>query len=147
MNTISNELKTKLLAAKSAGEAAELIRAAGQEITAEDAARLWEEISHMRDQDGRELSLDELESVSGGSDRDWAKDGCAATVENGSWCDSNDMCFIWDVTYDHDPLKARCPNCGTPLYKSYALERGYPVMEEVVYKRCKNCGYKEFMYK
>lgn len=37
--------------------------------------------------DSKELSSDELEAVSGGvTERDWIKDGCAATVEDGSKC-------------------------------------------------------------
>ena len=92
MLSITNELKTKLLAAKSAEEMTELLKADGQEITAEDAVRIWEEITRKRGQDGKELSLDELESVSGGS-RDWAEYGCQATVEDDSWCWSNDSCW------------------------------------------------------
>ena len=145
MLNITNELKAKLLAAKSAEEVTELVKAAGQEITAEDAAHIWEEISRKREQDGKELSLDELEAVSGGADRNWATQGCAATVEYGSWCDSNDYCSIWDVTYDNPPLGSKCPNCGTSLYRSYEID--YPYMREVAYKRCKNCGYKEFDYR
>ena len=34
----------------------------------------------------KELSLDELEAVSGGVNRDYNKHGCAATVEAGSGC-------------------------------------------------------------
>ena len=113
---MTNELKAKLLAAKSAEEVTELIKADGKEITAEDAAHLWEEISRKREQNGKELSLDELDAVSGGADRDWATDGCAATVEPNSWCGSNDRCFWTDVTYDNEPVDVYCTHCGTPLY-------------------------------
>ena len=92
MLNITNELKAKLLAAKSAEEVTELLKTDGQEITPEDAARLWEEISRRRNQDGSELSPDELEAVSGGSDRDWLSDGCAATVDPDSLCWSDDYC-------------------------------------------------------
>ena len=68
---LTNELKAKLLAAQSEEEAAELVKADGQEITAEESAQLWEEISCMREKDGKELSLDELEAIGGGEDRDW----------------------------------------------------------------------------
>jgi len=40
MIIITKELKAKLLAAKSAEEVAELVKADGREITAEDAAKL-----------------------------------------------------------------------------------------------------------
>ena len=62
MIDITNELKTKLLAAESAEEVTELIKADGQEITAEDAAHLWEEIECKRNSDGKELSPDEAGS-------------------------------------------------------------------------------------
>ena len=106
MLNITNELKKKLLAAKSAEEAAELVKTAGQEITAEDAEKLWKEIEARRERDGRELSPDELEAVSGGdADRDWLEDGCAATVEPGSDCYfSNDFCNWVYVTYAHKPV-------------------------------------------
>ena len=44
MIIITKELKAKLLAAKSAEEAAGLLKADGREITAEEAEKLWEEI-------------------------------------------------------------------------------------------------------
>lgn len=66
MIDITNELKAKLLAAKSAEEAAALVKSNGQEITSEDAAHLWEEIEHMREAEGRKLSKDELDAVSAG---------------------------------------------------------------------------------
>ena len=108
MLNITNELKPKLLAAKSAEEVTALLKADGQEITPEDAALLLEEISRKREQDGKELSLDELEAVSGGN-RDWASDGCQATVEDDSWCWSNDSCFYNDVVYDHFDASQKCP--------------------------------------
>ena len=56
----------------------------------------------------KKLDIDELDAVSGGADRDWTKDGCAATCEGGSWCGSNDWCEIWDVTYTN--FWATCPD-------------------------------------
>ena len=62
---------------------------------------------------GQELSPDEMEAASGGG-KDGCKDmmstcesyhfrsrsaGCAATVEDGSWCDSNDACVAFAVRY------------------------------------------------
>ena len=71
MLNITKELKAKLLAAKSEEEVTELLKADGQETPPEVAARLWEEIKKGKAQDGRELSLDELDAVSGGADRNW----------------------------------------------------------------------------
>ena len=63
---ITNELREKLLTAKSAEEAAELLRAGGQEVGPNDVEKLWAEITKHREQEGKELSLDELDAVSGG---------------------------------------------------------------------------------
>jgi hypothetical protein len=70
-----------------------------------------------------ELSLDELEAVSGGADRDWLTDGCAATVEPGSWCRSDDSCYEWDVEYLHEPEKV-CV-CGGYMYNSRSTNDYY----------------------
>ena len=110
MLNITNELKTKLLAAQSAEEAAALVKADGQTLTPEETAHLWEEIKKGQEQGGRELSLDEMEAVSGG--RDYLKEGCAATVEPNSLCWSNDRCYIDDVCYEHTPCNRTCPHCG-----------------------------------
>ena len=95
---MNEALKSRLLGAENAEQAADILKEAGQTVTAEDIAHLWDEISSYRK--AKELSLDELEAVSGGADRDWLTDGCAATVEPKSWCDSNDSCIWWDVTYN-----------------------------------------------
>ena len=54
--------------AASAEEIMEIMKAAGEEITAEAATQLFEKTQAKKTD--RELSLDELEAVSGGSDRD-----------------------------------------------------------------------------
>lgn len=51
-----------------------------------DPKKVYEEIKTHWSKGIERLDLDELESVSGGKDRDWGKDGCAATVEWYSWC-------------------------------------------------------------
>ena len=91
------ELKSKLAAAKSFDEVKEILKERS-EINAE---QVWKEIENHRSNKSDKLDLDELDAVSGGFDRDWLKDGCAATCERSSWCSSNDWCQIWDVTYDH----------------------------------------------
>ena len=108
MQQITNELKAKLLAAKSAEEAAALVKAAGQEISAEETEKLWAEITKRRDQDGKELSPDELEAVSGGT-RNWASKGCKATVEEDSWCWSSDACYYNEVVYENFDASEKCP--------------------------------------
>ena len=139
MLNISNELKAKLLAAQGAAEAAALVKAGGQEITPEDAAHLWEEIKKGKEQDGRELSRDELEAVSGGKDRNWVTDGCAATVDYDSWCGSDDWCNYWDVTYDFEPTATLCPNCGKNMYFQDMIYNEERRVSEFRF-RCKFCG-------
>ena len=105
---ITDELKAKLLAAQSAGEVTALLEAEGREISPEDAARIWEGLEARRE-DGRKLSLDELDAVSGGN-RDWVKEGCAATVEAGSDCWGTDACDWVLVEYDYFNPEQKCPN-------------------------------------
>ena len=122
MITLTDELKTKLLAAQDVNEVTALLKAEGQGISPEDAERLWEEIFRKREKDGKELSLDELEAVSGG--RDYEKEGCAATVEPDSWCWSDDECFLDEVFSQHPPRKKLCPPlrpryCHVPVHASF----------------------------
>ena len=119
---ISNEMKQKLKAAETVEEVKELLKD-GPDL---DPVRVYEEISKHRHADAEKLDLEELDAVSGGADRDWVKDGCAATVEIGSWCWSNDHCVAFDVTYDN--LWATCPD-GKP--------------HEFVDCRCVRCGYNQ----
>ena len=115
--SITKELKEKLLAAKSVEEVTELVKADGQEITAEDAAHLWEEITKLREQDGKELALDALEAVSGGS-RNYLTEGCAATVEPNSDCWGTDGgCLAINIDYSNWPCNLQCPNCGRYVHK------------------------------
>lgn len=134
---MNEALKSRLLGAENAEQAADILKEAGQTVTAEDIAHLWDEISSYRKD--KELSLDELEAVSGGADRDWLTDGCAATVEPKSWCDSNDSCIWWDVTYDHEPANVICPKCGAFMYVNWVDYDPNPSNDTYHYK-CKNCG-------
>ena len=130
------ELKKKTLAAASAEEIMEIMKAAGEEITAEEAAQLFEKVQAKKT--GKELSLDEMEAVSGGADRNWVTDGCAATVEYGSRCRSNDRCIYFDVTYDFQPTSTLCPNCGQNMYLQNTINHSSTEFEEQY--RCKFCG-------
>ena len=91
------KLRERLIHSDSLEEAKELL--SGRPDL--DAERIWQEIEKHRSGKNEKLDLDELDSVSGGADRDWKRDGCAATCEENSWCWSNDKCEIWDVTYDN----------------------------------------------
>ena len=87
--------------------------------------------------DSSQLSVDELEAVSGGADRNWVTEGCAATVEYGSWCGSNDRCVVRDVTYSFEPTSHLCPNCGKHMYLQNTIQHGCEYEEQ---HRCKFCG-------
>ena len=135
---ITNELREKLLTADSAEKVAELLKADGQEVEPDDVEKLWTEVTKKRQKDDRELSVDELEAVSGGADRNWVTDGCAATVEYGSWCYSNDRCISRDVTYDFQPTPTLCPNCGKNMYLQNTIHLSGLEYENQY--RCKFCG-------
>ena len=145
MLNITNELKTKLLTAKSVEEVTALVKAAGQDITAEEAEKLWAEIKARREQDGKELSVDELDAVSGGAtDRNWLLDGCAATVEEGSNCWGTDGgCVHINIHYSYFNQEFKCPNYAGPhQYEEISsvvhTVNGLPVIEGTY--RCKYCG-------
>ena len=116
---LDNELKQRLDDAQNLEEVKEII-ADSPEL---DANRLWEELENHRSAKSEKLDLNELDAVSGGADRDWKKEGCAATCEPDSWCWSNDECVCFDVTYDnfwvccpdghdHDFMDNTCTRCG-----------------------------------
>ena len=63
----------------------------------------------------------------------------AASVEPKSWCDSNDSCIWWDVTYDHEPANVICPKCGAFMYVNWVDYDPNPSNDTYHYK-CKNCG-------
>jgi len=98
------DLKMKLSKANSLDEVKTILGAdSGLNVD-----QVWKEIEKHRSAKSEKLDLDELDAVSGGADRDWTKDGCAATCEWNSWCWSNDRCAVWDVTYDN--FWSTCPD-------------------------------------
>ena len=99
-----SKLKQRLRDAESLTEVQDILKGRA-DINAEC---VWQEIESHRSNKNEKLDLGELDAVSGGADRDWKKDGCAATCEASSWCGSNDYCMIWDVTYDN--FWACCPD-------------------------------------
>lgn len=83
------------------------------------------------------VSEAELDSVNGGifSERDYAKDGCAATVEYGSDCWGTDGgCKVVNIQYDHPPVKQKCDVCGKQTV--YKHDLGINVFNYT----CRNCG-------
>ena len=120
---LDNELKEKLMGAESVEEVKELLK----DHPDLNAEQIWGEIERHRFERNEELDMDELEAVSGGADRDWVKDGCAASCKQSieGLCWSNDRCAIWDVTYDN--FWATCPD-GSPH-------------DFDIWGNCKKCGY------
>ena len=131
------ELEKKAMEAANAEEVMEIVRAAGEEITAEEAASFFKAVQERKAD--KELSLDELEAVAGGEDRDWLRDGCAATVEAGSDCYGTDMCGLWPVIYEHRPTRHKCSVCGGILYSNGSTGGGF-FEEEVYHYKCASCG-------
>ncbi|MCR5004796.1 MAG: hypothetical protein K6A77_02710 [Clostridiales bacterium] len=136
MAKYSEKLDSKLFKAKSQDEIAVILDAAGKDTAR--AEQIWDEIQG-RGKD-RELDLDELDAVSGGADRDWLTDGCAASVEPGSFCNTNDACWHFSVTYDHEPVEGPCPVCGGMMYY-YKTEYATRPSDDVDYFKCRSCGY------
>ena len=118
---LDNQLREKLNQAKSLDEVKEILEGR----SGLDAEKVWKEIEKHQSAKAEKLDLDELDAVAGGADRDWIKDGCAATCEPHSWCDSNDYCYCWDVTYDN--FWATCPDG-----RSHSFAMG---------NICTRCGY------
>ena len=106
----NNELKERLAAASNLGEVQEILKD-HPELNAE---QVWEEVQRHTSARSEKLDLNELDAVSGGADRDWQKDGCAATCEETCWCGSNDFCQIWDVTYSN--FWTTCPDGHEHVY-------------------------------
>ena len=135
-----NELKKKAMEAASAEEVMEIVRAAGEEITAEEAKQFFEKVQERKTD--KALSLDELEAVSGG--RDWVTEGCAATVEWDSDCWGADGgCIVVHYTYTREPTTSdRCPKCGARVYLEgkYGVSTGF--LQGYTWKEfiCRNCG-------
>ena len=109
--------------------------------------------------EGKELSVDELDAVSGGvTTRNWQREGCAATVEAGSDCWGTDGgCSVSNISYYGVSESDRCRVRTTgpcvyeqvgyeenPTYVPEALQdMGYsPTLIPTTYERCKYCGRK-----
>ena len=131
MADFSNELIAKLKKAQSLEEITGLLEADGQDVA--EAEKIWKEIEHLQEQEEKELSLDELESVAGG--RDWLAKGCAATVEPYSDCWGTDGgCSLHNIKYTNKPEDRPCPKCGA----RYVAFTGY--IGSCYTIACRECG-------
>ena len=131
MALFSKELKDRLKQANSLSEVRSILHEHRHDPSM--AEPVWTEIEHFR----QEVSPEELEAVTGGADRDYLKEGCAATVEAGSKCWTNDACEIWSVTYDNCPTKLKCPDCGGMLC---LWDNKWDSLTYCPRYNCANCG-------
>lgn len=140
-----DETRKQLLEAQSVEEVAQILKEAG-DIEAK-AEKVWEGICDVREKEGKNLSLDELDAVAGGfflTERDWGKDGCAATVEPGSSCLGTDGgCSAMNISYSHAPNDRPCIFCGA----KYTFIFSYFMHSDSTdyYYECRDCG-KRFYY-
>ena len=117
------ELRTRL-ADMAPAQAAEVAAELGYEVTGEELIAAEKELRRQNSPEVVELELEDMDKAAGGS-RDWATQGCAATVEAGSFCWGNDFCVLAYVTYDNAPSNNKCPNCGNAMYfERSALKHG-----------------------
>ena len=129
------ELKAQL-ADKAPAQAVELAAELGYEVTEEELIAAEKELRKLNSPEVVELDLEDMDKAAGGS-RDWATQGCAATVEAGSWCWATDSCFLASVTYTNAPVAVKCPNCGSSMY--HAKTTTY-YGDRVRYYKCPSCG-------
>lgn len=128
-----NEVEKELVNAKSVDEVKTILSENNVTISDEEAKELFKKIEEKEDIFTKEVSVDELEAVSGGADRDYRKQGCAATVEYNSFCWSNDRCTFVSVTYDNGPTR-KCPVCGAGMYVLSEEMTGDQIL------KCPKCG-------
>lgn len=132
MSTSRSELEKRLAKAGSVEEVKTIVEGHNEKISDEDAKILYNKIKSVDKDAVVELSVNELDAVSGGN-RDYMKDGCKATVEVGSNCLGNDYCALFTTWYIHQPEET-CPKCGRGMgwSKSGSL---YHII------KCPNCGH------
>ena len=133
---ITKELKEKLLNANSEEEVKALL---GDQATEEDAAFVWEKLQAKKAEGAlSEVDDDELEAVSGGRSRDLLTEGCAASVERGSFCLLNDSCVFVEVRYKHEGEACVIGQIGHDWGEYYTNNDG--AAYSLTFRRCKRCG-------
>ena len=133
MGLSREEMEKKLLKAGSVDEVKSIIEGNDEEISDEDAKKLYDKIKSIDSDASVELSVDELGSVAGG--RDYMEEGCHATVEVGSRCWGTDYCTLTVLWYDHAP-EQNCPKCGVGM--GWA---GAGTNHRII--KCPKCGYRK----
>ena len=109
------------------------------ETAQEEIDRAWREIEAHRPAEGLEaVDDDELEAVSGGRSRDLLTEGCAASVERGSFCLVNDSCVFVEVRYKHEGEACVIGQIGHDWGEYYTNNDG--AAYSLTFRRCKRCG-------
>ncbi|MCR4688683.1 MAG: hypothetical protein K5745_03925 [Saccharofermentans sp.] len=108
----SEELRNKLMSVTTQDEARKMIKAEYPDIEPEALDKISEEF--FKYVGSRELSLDELDAVAGGS-RNYRDDGCSGDYTD-EFCWFNDACLATINTYYNYETSFTCPRCGAPLY-------------------------------
>ena len=136
------ELRAKLIRAKDIEEARAIL---GPETAEEEINQAWREIEAHRPAEGLEaVDDDELEAVSGGRSRDLLTEGCAASVERGSFCLLDDSCVFVEVRYKHEGEACVIGQIGHDWGEYYTNNDG--AYYSLTFRRCKRCG-KEQQFK
>ena len=132
----SDEALRARLADMAPAQAAEVAAELGYEVTEEELIAAEQELRRQDSPEIVELDLEDMDKAAGGS-RDWATQGCAATVEAGSSCWGTDYCVFAFVTYSRSPSSFKCPNCGNTMYlDKTTAKRGVAK----AYYMCPRCG-------
>lgn len=126
----------QIMAAQSAEEVLQILHENDPEYDLSQAEDIFSRITDLAD---RKLSEDELDAVSGGAEhRDYATEGCAATVEPRSDCWGTDGgCIAININYAHRPRSERCPRCGAYTYY-LAVQDPYSDCDSMF--GCRSCG-------
>ncbi len=131
-----NELRAKLSIAKDIEEVKAMLGEVGEAVLAEYAERIWEEIEFHRSGEKRKLDKNELDAVTGGYNRNWIDDGCAATCEKTGLFWLNDLCYAFSVTYDES--HSACINGGRHDYRFVGVNSFNNVTKRKY--KCSVCG-------
>ena len=117
---LNAEVKQDILEANSIGEVKTLLDSQGFTVDDEEAEKILRNVHKERLAEA-EISLEEMELITGGA-RDYVQEGCAATVEPGSRCNTNDNCALTWVTYINKVSNWICQECGADLGQTHVHE-------------------------
>lgn len=133
---MNNELKERMMKAKNQEEVADLLKSDG--LDESNADKIWAEIVERQEKEGKTLSMDELEAVSGGAF--WlGKDAPDGHELNCFW--------VWYDGWDDFDEQNGATYCKGTKGKKHDFEHceetttGVLISMKHVFDRCKRCGY------